>query len=65
MSKMKWTSKWLFVNIVIVLNNLKNICANEAISYIPALECYDKYGRPQVRIKLFSFVFFRYFNTET
>lgn len=53
MSKMKWTSKWLFVNIVLVLNNLKNICANEPISHIPPLDCYDSSGRPTVSNSIF------------
>lgn len=44
----KWTLQWLFVSIILSLVNLQKVIANEAISYIPALECYDPYGKPQV-----------------
>lgn len=44
----KWTLQWLFVSIIFSLVYLQKVNANEAISYIPALECYDPYGKPQV-----------------
>lgn len=51
MMKVKWTLQWLFVSIIFGLEYLQKISANEqAVSYIPALECYDPYGKPQVKI---------------
>lgn len=51
MMKVKWTLQWLFVSIILGLDYLQKINANEqAVSYIPALECYDPYGKPQVNI---------------
>lgn len=57
--KVKWTLQWLFVSIILGLDYLQKISAtpNEgAVSYIPALECYDPYGKPQVNINSNSFV---------
>lgn len=54
--KIKWTLQWLFVSITLGLINLQKINANEAISYIPALECYDPYGKPQVNINHISYL---------
>lgn len=56
MMKIKWTLQWLFISIILGLINLQKINANEAISYIPALECNDPYGKPQVNIKSFTFI---------
>lgn len=51
MMKVKWTLQWLFVSIILGLDYLQKINANDqAVSYIPALECYDPYGKPQVDI---------------
>lgn len=50
MMKVKWTLQWLFVSIILGLDYLQRISANEAVTYIPALECYDRYGKPQVNI---------------
>lgn len=58
MMKVKWTLQWLFVSIILGLDYLQKISAtpNEgAVSYIPALECYDPYGKPQVKINSKSF----------
>lgn len=58
--RVKWTLQWLFVSIILGLDYLQKINAtpNEgAVSYIPALECYDPYGKPQVNIQ-FASVFF-------
>lgn len=48
MMKIKWTLQWLFVSIILSLVNLQKINANEQMTYTPALECYDPYGKPQV-----------------
>lgn len=52
MTKPKWTLKWMFVSVLII--KVIAISANENTHYLPPLECYDPYGRPQVRqIELF------------
>lgn len=50
MMKVKWTLQWLFVSIILSIVYLQRISANEAVTYIPALECNDRYGKPQVNI---------------
>lgn len=59
MMTVKWTLQWLFVSIILGLDYLQKINANEgAVSYIPALECYDPYGKPQVNASQFIFFLF-------
>lgn len=48
MTKPKWTLKWMFVISVLIVKVIA-ISANENTHYLPPLECYDPYGRPQVR----------------
>lgn len=44
-----WTRQCLYACAIIVLiNNLPQISANDNTHYLPPLECYDPYGRPQV-----------------
>lgn len=50
MMKTKWTLQWLFISIILGVDYVQKINANEAISYIPALECYDPYGKAQVNL---------------
>lgn len=50
MTTNKWTTKWLFFSVIIVLINLQQIIASDNTHYLPPLECYDPYGRPQVNI---------------
>lgn len=59
MTKPKWTLKWMFVSVLII--KIIAISANDNTHYLPPLECYDPYGRPQVRtlIKLRKFTFTR------
>lgn len=46
-----WTRRCLYACAIIVLQiNLHEISANENTHYLPPLECYDPYGRPQVSI---------------
>lgn len=47
--KVKWTLLWLF-SITLSIDNLEKINANEAVTYIPPLNCTDPYGRPQVNL---------------
>lgn len=56
MTKIKWSSQWLFVSIAIILNALPKLCVSEQSTSIPPLECYDKYGRPQVNFSFFYFL---------
>lgn len=49
MRTIKWTLEWLFASIAVVLINLQYINASDNTHYLPALECYDPYGKPQVR----------------
>lgn len=47
----KWTSTWLFVSVVVVLlcsGLLLQVAASDNQHYLPSLQCYDPYGRPQV-----------------
>lgn len=66
MMKVKWTLQWLFVSIILGLDYLQKISANEqAVTHLPALECYDPYGKPQVNIltftgRIFNFYHIRY-----
>ncbi len=46
MTKPKWTLKWMFVSVLII--KISAISANDNTHYLPPLECYDPYGRPQV-----------------
>lgn len=49
--RQKWTQTWLFVSVLLlVLVNLDTVNANDNTHYLPPLECYDAYGRPQVTI---------------
>lgn len=48
MTASKWTLKWLFYSAIIVFIDIQTIVANDNTHYLPPLECYDPYGRPQV-----------------
>lgn len=44
-----WTRHCLYAcAIIVLLINLQQISANDNTHYLPPLECYDPYGRPQV-----------------
>lgn len=50
----KWTFTWLFVSVVVLSCSglLLQVAASENQLYLPSLQCYDAYTRPQVRLHM-------------